>query len=154
MLYHVPYNIERHGDEREEEGEISKRGGRRLRRVIVIIVTGPAARVTTSAGACPMVEPSRTEYSLAMIMPYDPLPLHFVFRCSTGFALVQAQTLSPSLFIYLSISLFLSPAHLAPSVRPHRWRCYFAATRMQARVCVPYPFPSNKTMHRDTPPPL
>lgn len=54
---------------------------RRLPRVIAIIVTGPAAGVTTSAESPPppMAEPGRTEYSLAMIMPHDPSlpPLRF-----------------------------------------------------------------------------
>jgi len=44
-------------------------------------------------------------------MPYDPLPLYFVFRCNTGFALVQAQTLS--LFLSLSLSLSFSPPRIS-----------------------------------------
>lgn len=98
---------------REGKGEQNFRSAgtsgtaRRLPRVIVIIVTGPATGVTTSTVHPPMAEPSRTEYSLAMIMPHDPASsLYFVSRYSSS-ANLDRESLPPRPFLSL---LSLSPS--------------------------------------------
>lgn len=155
-IYHVSSNIPK--AERATQRKIARRrDGRatqRLRRVIAIIVTGPAAGVTTPAKPAD----DRTKQNWIFISDDNatrssPPLLCFPLQQASG----PAKPLPLFLFLFLSLILSFSLAFLFISHLPlllHLCHYCFVATRMHTRpceryhVCAPYPFPSNKTVHR------
>jgi len=95
-----------------------------------------------------MAEPARTEYSLAMIIPRDPLPLRFVSRCSSSPAGPdRAATLAPAPPPLNSRTFRLSPLRSCSPPASHR--C-LAATRVHARgaACASARASDKTAMHR------
>lgn len=102
-----------------------------------------------------MAEPSRTEYSLAMIMPHDPVPLSLSlllrFPPQPPPLTSPDRTLSSLLLLTLFISRLLCVCLSLLSLIPLALPILQRDCKRSVRVCARgrYPFPVDKTVRRD-----